>query len=293
MHPRIRVLCTAWAAIIFLNMGLAYGGDAEPISPEKGPIKFFNDKSFSGLYTWLQKSKYEDPKNVFTVKDGILHMTGKGNGYICTKRNYKDYHLVLDYRWGDKTHGSRKAMARDSGIFIHCGKHDGTYQGQFPAAIEAQIIQGGTGDLELIPGHRPDGSRIVLSLTAELSEDLDYAGKPLWKKGGKRTHLTDKVTWRISWFGHDPHWKNVLDYPAKNDLASPGKEWTHLDLICDGGHIAYYVNGVLAIEAFDAKPCSGKIALQCEEAEIDFRRFELHPLKTSKQLLLNKPTTRP
>ena len=41
-------------------------------------------------------------------------------------------------------------------------------------------------------------------------------------------------------------------------------------MICDGGHIEYYVNGVLAIEAIDADPCSGKIALQCEEAETDF-----------------------
>ncbi len=285
MNYRAQTICVFCMAIIFSYLALASGDSTEPISPKDEPIKFFNDKSFNGLYTWLQHSKYEDPKKVFTVKDGILHMTGKGNGYICTKRPYRDYHLVIDYRWGDKTYGSRKTMARDSGIFIHCGKHDGTYLGQFPAAIEAQIIQGGTGDLELIPGCRPDGSRIAISLSAELSEDLDYTGRPLWKKGGRLTHLTEKDTNRISWFGHDPQWKNVLDYPAKNDLASPGKEWTHLDLICDGGHITYYVNGVLAIEAFDAKPCSGKIALQCEEAEIDFRRFELHPLKTSKQLL--------
>ncbi len=293
MHFRLHIICMFCIATVLSSISPAYGENAKPISPKNKPIEFLNDNSFTGCYTWLQKSKYEDPNNVFTVKDGILHMTGKGNGYICTKKNYKDYHLVLDYRWGDKTYGSRKAMARDSGIFIHCGPHDGTYQGQFPAAIEAQIIQGGTGDLELIPGHRPDGSRIVLALTAELSEKLDYAGKPLWKKGGKRTRLTDKDTWRISWFGHDPHWKNVLDYPAKNDLASPGKEWTHLDLICDGGNITYYVNGVLAIEAFDASPCSGKIAIQCEEAEIDFRRFELHPLKSSKKLLSKQQNTHP
>jgi hypothetical protein len=37
-------------------------------------------------------------------------------------------------------------------------------------------------------------------------------------------------------------------------------------------------NGVLANEAFDVKPSSGKISLQVEGAEMDFRNFELHPL---------------
>ena len=285
MTLRAAALCVFCTTIVISNLSALFGEEAAAISPNRGVIEFFKGDKFEGLYTWLEHSKYDDPNKVLTLKDGVLHFSGNANGYVCTKKPYKDYHLVVEYRWGDKTFGSRKTMARDSGIFFHCGPHDGTYQGQFPSSFEAQIIQGGTGDLELIPGCRPDGSRIAFSLTCELSEKLDYAGKPLWKKGGRRVRLSEQDTWRISWFGHDPDWKNVLDYKAKNDLASPGKEWTHLDLICDGGHIQYYVNGVLAIEAFDADPCCGKIALQCEEAEMDFRRFELHPLKTSKQLL--------
>ena len=285
MTFRTVALCVFCMAIVFSSLSVTCGEESEAISPKDGVITFFEGDKLEGLYTWLEHSKYEDPNKVLSVKDGVVHFTGDANGYICTKKTYKDYHLVLDYRWGDKTFGSRKTMAKDSGIFFHCGPHDGTYQGQFPSSFEAQIIEGGTGDLELIPGHRPDGSRITFSLSCELSEKLDYASKPLWKKGGRRVHLSERDTWRISWFGHDPDWKNVLGYKAKNDLASPGKEWTHLDLICDGGHIKYYVNGILAIEAFDANPCSGKIALQLEEAELDFRHFELHPLTKSKQLL--------
>ena len=282
MTFRVATLCAFYAAIVFSSLSAASGEETEPVSPKGGVIKLFTGKNLDGLRTWLQHSKYEDPKKVFTVKDGILHISGDGMGYIRTKAYYKDYHLMLDYRWGEKTFGSRKTMARSSGIFIHCGEHDATCTGQFLGAVECQIIEGGTGDFELIAGQRPDGSRIVISLTSELADHLDYIGRPVWKKGGRRTHLTEKDTWRISWFDHDLDWKNELDHPCKNDLASPGKEWTHLDLICDGGHITYYVNGVLANEAFDAKPCSGRIALQCEEAEIDFRRFELHPLHASK-----------
>jgi len=43
----------------------------------------------------------------------------------------------------------------------------------------------------------------------------------------------------------------------------------------------YYVNCVLANEAFDVTPSTGKISLQCEGAEMDYRRFELHPLNKS------------
>ncbi len=43
----------------------------------------------------------------------------------------------------------------------------------------------------------------------------------------------------------------------------------------------YYVNGVLANGAFDVTPSSGRISLQVEVAEMDFRNFELHPLGKS------------
>lgn len=269
----------AGIAFILVCGTLTARADNGAISPKEGPIKLFNGENLDGLYTWLQESKYEDPKRVFAIEDGVLHVSGDGMGYVCTKNRYRDYHLVVEYRWGDKTYGSRKTMAKSSGIFIHCEDEDGTYQGQFMAAIEAQIIEGGTGDIELIPGHRRDGSRIVLALTSEIQDQLDSIGQPVWKKGGKRTRITDKDAWRISWFGHEPQWKNVLGYRGKNDLDSPGKEWTRLDLICDGGHVRFLVNGVLANEAFDASPREGKIFLQCEEAEIFFRRFELLPLK--------------
>lgn len=281
MGLRKIVRCAFFAAItanVFSNLAAAPAEEPAAIRPAE-VIKFIQGDKYEGLYTWLEHNKYEDPDKVFTVKDGVLHLTGKENGYICTKKPYKDYRLKLEYRWGDKTYGSRKTMARDSGIFFHCGPYDGTYLGQYPSSFEAQIIEGGTGDLELIPGKRPDGSRIAFSLACEVSDEPDYAGREQWKKGGRRVRLSEQDTWRISWFDHDRDWKNEIGYKAKNDLASPGKEWTRLELVCDGGNVKYYVNGMLAIEAFDLEPSSGRIALQCEEAEMDFRGFELHPLE--------------
>ena len=278
MNFRPHTLCVFWMLILLSGLLPARGEDAEPVSPKDGVIKLFNGTNFDGLYTWLERTKYEDPNKVLTIKDGIIHFTGDENGYICTKKRYKNYHLVVEYRWGERTFGSRKTMARSSGVFLHCDEPDGSYQGQFMAGLECQIIEGGTGDFELIPGKRADGSRISISITVETAKHRDYCGQPVWEKGGPRVTLTDLNGYRVSWFGHDQQWKNVLNYRGKNDLDSPGKEWTRLDIISDGGHVLYRVNGVLANEAFDTKPSSGKICLQCEGAEMDFRRFELHPL---------------
>lgn len=275
---RMYLVFTMLAATVLFGLPWARGENDEAMSPTDTPIRLFNGKNLDGLYTWLEHTKYEDPKKVFAVEDGVLHVSGDEMGYVCTRQRYKNYHLVVEYRWGDRTFGSRKTMAKSSGVFLHCGEPDGAYHGQFLAGIEAQIIEGGTGDLEFIAGKRADGSDIHVAVTAETTGRLDRLNQPVWKEGGRRTAITSQIAWRLSWFGHEPEWENVLGYRGKHDLDSPGQQWTRLDVICDGGHILYRVNGVLANEAFDANPSSGKIMLQCEEAEIFFRRFELLPL---------------
>lgn len=260
-------------AVFLSGAVLANGEDTEPISPRNTPIQLFNGKNLDGLYTWLKDAKYEDPRKVFTVNGGMLHISGDGYGYVCTKQRYKNYHLVVEYRWGDRTWQDRKARAKDSGIIVHCVEPDGSYDHTFMAGIEAQIIQGGTGDFILVPGKRTDGSDIPISLTADIAKDRD--GETVWKNGGQRNTLHGG---RINWFGRDPDWDDVLGFRGKQDVESPGKEWTRLDVVCDGGHILYRVNGVLVNEGFDASPSSGKILIQTEGAEIHVRRFELQPL---------------
>jgi hypothetical protein len=266
-------LVYAIPAVILGIPTLGYGDDAEPISPKNNVIQLFNGKNLDGLYTWLQDAKYEDRRHVFTVEDGMLHISGDGMGYVCTKHRYKDYHLVVEYRWGDRTWGSRRACARDSGVIVHCAEPDGSFVGTFMAGIEAQIIQGGTGDFIVVTGKRTDGTAIPVSLTAETAKDRD--GEIIWSKGGQRV---TRHSGRINWFGRDPDWADVLGYRGKHDIESPDKHWTRLDVICDGGHVDYRVNGIQANEGFDAMPSSGRILIQSELAEVYVRRFELHPL---------------
>jgi len=168
--------------------------------------------------------------------------------------------------------------SRDSGVIVHCQDPDGSFGNTFMAGIEAQIIEGGTGDLLVLPGKKSDGSEIPASLTAEVTRDRD--GETVWQKGGSRKVL---ASGRINWFGRDPDWDDVLAFRGKKDLDSPEQQWTRLDIICDGGHIEYRVNGVPACEGFESVPSSGKILMQTELAEIYVRRFELLPLTLSQE----------
>ena len=72
-----------------------------------------------------------DPKNVFSVvgKKGnpALHITGEINGGISTKQEYRNYHLKMKFKWGEKRWVFRKGFGRDSGILYHCVGPQGTY----------------------------------------------------------------------------------------------------------------------------------------------------------------------
>src|SRR5438552_3935084 len=94
----------------------------EPITP-KTPIKLFNGKDLAGLTTWLKDTKRDDPRKVFTVKDGILHLSGDGFGYVATDKEYANYHLTVEYKWGKKTDGGK--YVRNSGILLHAIGPDG------------------------------------------------------------------------------------------------------------------------------------------------------------------------
>ncbi len=68
----------------------------------------FNGKDLSGFYTYLHDSKYDDPKKVFSVRDGLLEISGEEFGGLTTHEEYHDYVLIAEWKWGERTFGSRK-----------------------------------------------------------------------------------------------------------------------------------------------------------------------------------------
>lgn len=274
--PRPRLGRMLFAAMVVFVASSAFAADTsrdEPISPTDGVIRLFNGRDLDGLTTWLHDTKYEDPRHVFTVEDGMLHISGDAIGYIRTNQSYRDYHLVSEFKWGPRTWHGRVDRAKDAGVLVHCVGPDGGYSDSFMASFEAQIIQGGVGDFIVVPGTRGKAKDIPISLTAEVAEDRD--GESVWHPGGEKK-VFDRG--RINWFGRDPDWEDKLGFRGKNDVESPDGQWTRMDVICDGARITIVVNGVVVNEGFDASPSAGQILLQTELAEITFRRWELWPL---------------
>ncbi len=243
--------------------------------PDAAPgkvIRLFNGSDLSGLQTWLRDSKRDDPRKVFRVEEGILHISGDGFGYIATEKEYHDYHLTVEFKWGEKTDGGK--YVRNSGILLHAvGPHGGA-GGTWMSSIECQLAQGCVGDLIPIRGKDDQGKVIPVAFTSDVVIGPDK--KPRWQKGGEKRVFTGRQLW---WNRHDPDFKELLDTRGKNDVESKKGEWTRVECICAGKTITVKVNGHEVNHCYDAFPSAGKILLQSEGFELFVRRFELRPLK--------------
>lgn len=272
-YCRLSPLLPAVCLILLVVSAISGAEESQPISPADGVIKLFNGEDLSGLYVFMQDTKYEDPRQVFTVHDGLLHISGDGFGGICTKKEYGNYHMICEFKWGERTWGKRESRARDSGVLVHCTGPDGAYSGIWMACIEAQIIEGGVGDILVVPGKDDDGQPIPLSLTADVVKDRD--GETVWSAEGQPQVFTSG---RINWWGRDPDWKDQLGFRGPKDVEKPHGEWNRMDVICDHDRITIKVNGTVVNCGYNAVPQAGKLTIQTELAEIFVRRWELWPL---------------
>lgn len=232
-------------------------------------VRLFNGKNLGGWYSFVKgRGRNDDVKKVFTVQDGMIHITGEEYGSIITEKEYSNFKLVVEFKWGTKTYEPRTDRARDNGVLIHSTGEDGGYSGTWMHSIECQIIEGGTGDL-LVVG---DGSE-KFSLTASISPDTSL-GKFYMAGGIPKTINMG----RINWYGRDPLWKDELNYRGPKDVENKPGEWNKLECIAKGDKVTVLVNDVLVNEAWDVKPSKGKIQIQSEGAEMFVRSVELTPL---------------
>jgi Domain of Unknown Function (DUF1080) len=243
----------------------------EPIQPQDGIINLFNGKDLTGLYTWLKDTNDSDPGGVFTVADGLLRISGQVPGYLATVGTYRDYHLVVEYKWGTRTYGAK--TVRNSGILLHGVGPDGNAS-PWMSSIECQVAQGCVGDFIVIRGQDANRKPIPVTITSETVLGPD--GRTRWKKGGEPRVYSGKQFW---WSRHDPEFEEKIDTRGRNDVESPLGEWTRVECRCEGTRITVRVNGTPVNECFDVYPAAGKILLESEGFEILFRKFELHPLR--------------
>lgn len=242
--------------------------DNPAITPQK-PIILFNGKDLTNFYHYTRESKLEDPNQVFTVANGVLRISGQEWGGITTREAYRDYRLIVEWRWGSKGWNEREKKARDSGILIHGTGPDGGYNGIWLESFESQIIEGGSGDI------------LVVSKTTPMSASCICAmeGKEMYYNA-KGTAMT-RTTGRIDWYGRARDWKDEFGFRGKQDVEKPVGKWNRQEVIAAGDRMVNLLNGKVVSGAFDLSHTQGKIQVQSELAEIFVRRIEMVPLQTA------------
>jgi len=200
------------------------------------------------FYSYLQGlGRDTDPDGVFTITNGVLHISGQRYGYLATKEtNFANYKLVAEFKWGEKTWPPRVNNARDSGILIHCVGKDQVW----PKSIEAQMIEGGTGDILVVSG-------------AYLTVDGVTKGPNIA---------------RFDRPGRNP-WRDETGFRGPLEIENPHGQWNRMEVLCDGDKVRIKVNGHTTLTGTNAAPQVGKILLQTEGAEVFFRRLDVYPLR--------------
>jgi hypothetical protein len=274
MRPRTPPTALALALILIAP---ASGRAAAPEVPDFArdrpevrsgtPIFRFNGRDMSGFYAYLKGHKGEDPDGVFTVRDGMIRISGEEFGGLATRGTYRDYHLIVEWKWGDETWAPRRGKARDSGILLHCVGPDGAAGGQWMQSIECQIIEGGCGDFLPVAGR----GRPSLTCTVRVGPDGQLSYHP-------EGEAVTRDSGRFNWWGRDPSWQDRLGFRGRDDVESPAGQWNRMEVICDGDRITNIVNGLVVNVGTRSSQAEGKIQLQSEGAEIVFRTFEIRPL---------------
>jgi hypothetical protein len=132
--------CKFFLFIIFVGLL-----PVESVAQEFKPL--FNGKDLGGWYSFIsRKGKNNDSNQVFTVNNGLLKITGQDFGYIVTEKSFTDFHLVVEFKWGEKKYPPRENAVRDNGICYYVVQTDRVW----PRSVECQIQEGDCGDFWLI-----------------------------------------------------------------------------------------------------------------------------------------------
>ncbi len=165
-----------------------------------GFTPLFNGKDFKGWYSFVEGyGKNNDPLKVFTVEpNGIIHVSGEKFGYLCTQKEFRNFHISLEFKWGEKKWEPRLSAPRDSGLLYDIPM-DSTDK-VWPCGIECQIQEGDVGDLWMI-----SNATIVVDGVRSKPGDFVQAKK---KKDAEKGHGEWNTVEAIVKDGHCQHFVN-------------------------------------------------------------------------------------
>jgi len=201
----------------------------------------FNGKDLTGWTADVPAAdgKADAPPG-FIVRDGKLVSLGDPKGHLVSDKSYSDYKFEVEYRFTGK--------GGNCGVLIHASSPRHLYK-MFPKSLEVQMNAGDAGDFWCI------GENIEVP-------DME---KRRPRKQGQNFGGGENDARRIL---------NLTDGSEK-----PLGEWNSMTIECKGGEVKVHVNGTLVNHGTNCTVAFGKIALQAEGTEVEFRKLELAELK--------------
>ncbi|MEP0212598.1 MAG: DUF1080 domain-containing protein [Cellulophaga sp.] len=229
-------------------------------------------EKFTDVKTGKPLGLNNDPKNVFSIikenNTPVLKITGEIYGGLTTKEEYGNYHLSVQFRWGEKKWEPRLYTKRDSGILYHAKGPHGAFWNVWMSSLEFQVQEEDCGDF--------------IALT-----DV-FGDVPAEKKYAKNGN---------SFFEYNPKANLVpLKWGAgfesgqasKSGLyENPNGEWNTLEIYCLGAESIHLVNGEVVNRVKNARylkngivtpVTQGKIQIQSEAAEVYYKDLKITPI---------------
>ena len=221
-------------------MPAAKPASASQASTPRQVTPLFNGKDLSG-WTADVPAKDED-KNApasFVVRNGLLVSLGTPGGHLLTDAAYRDYRLEVEYRFPGK--------GGNCGVLVHSSRLRALYK-MFPQSIEVQLMSGNAGDFWCIE---------------ENIEVPDMETRRPREAGQK-------------WGGSEPDARRVVNLTDGSE--KPLGEWNTLVVEARGRTLKVWMNGDLVNDGSNSTADEGRIALQAEGTEVEFRRVAIGPL---------------
>jgi Domain of Unknown Function (DUF1080) len=268
--------------------------DRSAIRADAGWTQLWNGKNLDGWTTWMREpspssdvpglkrdasGKYtepigsgRDPLKVFTVVNNVdgraaIRISGEVFGELRNNGTFKNYHLRLQFKWGEKKWPPRERAEtpRDSGLLYHVHAPPGVGGRTWARSIELQIQEHDVGDLYAI------GSAIAVRAKPRAGTQ-----PPLYDydPGGEWTFFSQS--------------QGASGRCVKQpDNEKPTGEWNTVELICYDEDCIHIVNGKVVMRLrgpmrIDAdvpmSVTSGQLLLQSEGAEVFYRDIEIRSI---------------
>ena len=192
--------------------------------------------------------------------DNVIRISGEINGSLATPESFENYHLRLEFKWGDKVYSRR-----NSGLLYHSFGDFGAAFGTWMPNIEFQMMHQNLGDTYLMVNTTCETEVIYVEDT----------GQFVYTPGADALIFGEHANGRMIRKGQD----------NENPLG----EWNTIELYTFGSTAVHVVNGTTVMvntntgvyENGVINPLvAGKVQIQSEGAELFIKSIDVKPIST-------------